>query len=155
MSEYEALNLMYLGFTFNAIYTLGFILFTWLGFRMARNIYEDSSATMLGKVFTSIFCLFVAFFFVQSNMIGGGILQSYTSILVEMDSSSGERLSDYANSPTILGGPVQSMGHAERLAGRLGGDRESASRPAVRFGRFPGRLRGQLRCAVLFRLSHL
>ena len=33
MSEYEALNLMYLGFTFNAIYTLGFILFTWLGFR--------------------------------------------------------------------------------------------------------------------------
>ena len=55
MSEYEALNLMYLGFTFNAIYTLGFILFTWLGFRMARNIYEDSTATMLGKVFTTIF----------------------------------------------------------------------------------------------------
>ena len=107
MSEYEALNLMYLGFTFNAIYTLGFILFTWLGFRMARNIYEDTTATMLGKAFTTIFCLFVAFFFVQSNMIGGGILQSYTSILVEMDSSSGERLSDYANSPTILGGPVQ------------------------------------------------
>ena len=49
MSEYEALNLMYLGFTFNAIYTLGFILFTWLGFRMARNIYEDTTATMLGK----------------------------------------------------------------------------------------------------------
>ncbi len=80
MSEFEALNLMYLGFTFNALYTLGFILFTWLGFRMARNIYEDTSATMLGKVFTSIYCLFVAFFFIQSNMIGGGILQSYTEI---------------------------------------------------------------------------
>ena len=40
-------------------------------------------------------------------MIGGGILQSYTSILVEMGSASGERLSAYANSPTILGGPVQ------------------------------------------------
>ena len=107
MSEYEALNLMYMGFTFNALYTLGFILFTWLGFRMARNIYEDSTATMLGKVFTTVFCLFVAFFFVQSNMIGGGILQSYTSILVEMGSASGESLSAYANSPTILGGPVQ------------------------------------------------
>jgi len=34
-------------------------------------------------------------------------LQSYTSILVEMGSASGERLSAYANSPTILGGPVQ------------------------------------------------
>ena len=109
MSEYEALNLMYMGFTFNALYTLGFILFTWLGFRMARNIYEDSTSTTLGKVFTTIFCLFVAFFFIQSNIIGGGILQSYTSILVEMDSSSGDRLSAYANSPTILGGPVQTM----------------------------------------------
>ena len=109
MSEYEALNLMYMGFTFNAIYTLGFILLTWLGFRMARNIYEDSSATLIGRVFTTIFCLFVAFFFIHSNMIGGGILQSYTSILVEMDSPSGERLSAYANSPTILGGPVQAI----------------------------------------------
>ena len=107
MSEYEALNLMYLGFTFNAIYTIGFILFTWLGFRMARNIYEDSTSTMLGKVFTTVFCLFVAFFFIQSNMIGGGILQSYSSILVEMGSPSGDRLSAYANSPTIIGGPVQ------------------------------------------------
>ena len=107
MSEYEALNLMYMGFTFNALYTIGFILFTWLGFRMARNIYEDTTATMLGKVFTTVFCLFVAFFFIQSNMIGGGILQSYTSILVDMGSASGERLSAYANSPTILGGPVQ------------------------------------------------
>ena len=111
MSEFEALNLMYLGFTFNALYTLGFILFTWLGFRIARNIYEDTSATMLGKVFTSIYCLFVAFFFIQSNMIGGGILQSYTEILVEMGSSSGERLSSYADSPTILGGPVQTIFH--------------------------------------------
>tara|TARA_B100001939_G_C16498908_1_gene428689 strand:+ start:113 stop:496 length:384 start_codon:yes stop_codon:yes gene_type:complete len=109
MTEYEVLNLMYMGFTFNAIYTLGFILFTWLGFRMARNIYEDSTATMLGKVFTTIFCLFVAFFFIQSNMIGGGILQSYSSILVEMGSPSGERLSTYASSPTILGGPVQAI----------------------------------------------
>ena len=109
MTEYEALNLMYVGFVFNGIYTLGFILFTWLGFRMARNIYEDASASMLGKVFTSIFCLFVAFFFVQSNMIGGGILQSYTAALVDMGSSSGDRLSEYANSPTILGGPVQTI----------------------------------------------
>ena len=111
MSEYEALNLMYLGFAFNALYTLGYILLTWLGFRMARSMYDDSSPNTLGKIFTSIFCLFVALFFIQSNMIGGGILQSYTSILVDMGSSSGERLSSYANSPTMLGGPVQTVFH--------------------------------------------
>ena len=111
MSEYEALNLMYLGFAFNALYTLGYILLTWLGFRMARSIYEDVSANIFGKIFTSIFCLFVALFFIQSNMIGGGILQSYTTILVDMGSSSGERLSSYANSPTMLGGPVQTVFH--------------------------------------------
>ncbi len=111
MSEYETLNLMYMGFTFNAIYTLGYILLTWLGFRMARNIYEDSSANVIGKVFTSIFCLFVALFFIQSNMIGGGILQSYTSTLVDMGSSAGQRLSSYASSPTMLGGNIQTIFH--------------------------------------------
>ena len=86
---------------------------------MARNIYEDSAATMIGKLFTTIFCLFVAFFFIQSNMIGGGILQSYTSILVDMGSASGERLSAYANSPTILGGPVQTIFQVFILAFQL------------------------------------
>ena len=109
MTEYQLLNLMYLGFVFNAMYSVGFILFTWLGFRMARNIYEDSNAAISGKVFTTIYCLFVAFFFFQSNQIGGNILSEYTSQLVEIGSSSGERLSAYANSPTILGGPVQTV----------------------------------------------
>ena len=41
-------------------------------------------------------------------MIGGNILTEYTAQLVErIGSSSGERLSEYASSPTILGGPVQ------------------------------------------------
>ena len=109
MSEYEILNLMYLGFTFNAMYSVGFILFTWLGFRMARNIYEDPNAAMIGKVFTTIYCVFVAFFFFQSNQIGGGILNSYTTMLVDIGSSAGDRLSVYAESPTILGGPVQTI----------------------------------------------
>ena len=111
MSEYETLNLMYLGFSFNALYTLGYILLTWLGFRMARSIYDEPSTNILGKIFTSIFCVFVALFFIQSNMIGGGILQAYTSVLVDMGSSSGERLSSYANSPTMLGGPIQTTFH--------------------------------------------
>ena len=30
MSEYEALNLMYMGFTFNALYTIYFIYVAWI-----------------------------------------------------------------------------------------------------------------------------
>ena len=63
MSEYEALNLMYMGFTFNALYTLGFILFTWLGFRMARNIYEDTSAKYRQDtyIYILLICCFLLF----------------------------------------------------------------------------------------------
>ena len=59
MSEYEALNLMYLGFAFNALYTLGYILLTWLGFRMANNIYNSPDANMAAKIFTSVYCVLV------------------------------------------------------------------------------------------------
>ena len=107
MNEYEILSLMYMGFIFNATYFVGFVLFTWLGFRMARNIYEDANAAMIGKVFTTIYCIFVALFFFQSNLIGGSLLTEYTAQLVDIGSASGDRLSEYANSPTIIGGPVQ------------------------------------------------
>ena len=98
-----------MGFIFNATYFVGFVLFTWLGFRMARNIYEDANAAMIGKVFTTIYCIFVALFFFQSNLIGGSLLTEYTAQLVDIGSASGDRLSDYANSPTIIGGPVQAV----------------------------------------------
>ena len=81
MSEYEALNLMYMGFTFNALYTLGFILFKWHHLEWQEIFMKTQQQLCLDKVFTTVFCLLHAFFFVQSNMIGGGILQSYTSIL--------------------------------------------------------------------------
>ena len=109
MNEYELLSLMYMGFAFNAMYFVGFVLLTWLGFRMARTIYDDSSATLSAKVFTSIFVMFVAFFFFQSNQVGGGILSTYAAQLVEIGSSSGERLTAFANSPTVLDGPLQSI----------------------------------------------
>jgi hypothetical protein len=35
---------------------------TWLGFRMANNVRNAPDANMVGKVFTSVFCLFVAAF---------------------------------------------------------------------------------------------
>ena len=61
---------------------------------------------LCGKEFTTVFCLFVAFFFVQSNMIGGGILHLIRQFWLKWVQ---HLVIDFcfANSPTILGGPVQ------------------------------------------------
>ena len=109
MTEYQLLNLMYLGFVQNAVYFVAMVLLTWLGFRMARNIYEDPNANIIGKVLTTIFCFFVAFFFFNINQIGGGILNSYTAQLIEIGAESGNRLRAIADSLGGPGGTLQTL----------------------------------------------
>ena len=109
MTEYQVLNLMQVGFIQNAMYFVGMVLMTWLGFRMANNVRNAPDANMLGKVFTSVFCLFVAAFMFQVNQIGGAILNSNVDLLVEMGAASGQRMSEYTNAPLIVGGSVQTI----------------------------------------------
>ena len=109
MTEYQLLNLMYLGFVQNAVYFVAMVLLTWLGFRMARNIYEDPNANIIGKVLTTIFCFFVAFFFFNINQIGGGVLDSYTAQLIEIGAESGNRLRAIADSLGGPGGTLQTL----------------------------------------------
>ena len=109
MTEYQVLNLMQVGFIQNAMYFVGMVLMTWLGFRMANNVRNAPDANMLGKVFTSVFCLFVAAFMFQVNQIGGAILNSNVDLLVEMGAASGQRMSEYMNAPLIVGGSVQTI----------------------------------------------
>ena len=103
MTEYQVLNLMQVGFIQNAMYFVGMVLMTWLGFRMANNVRNAPDANMVGKVFTSVFCLFVAAFMFQVNQIGGAILSSNVDLLVEMGAESGERMSAYMDAPLIVG----------------------------------------------------
>ena len=112
MTEYQILNLMYLAFISNAMYFVGMVLFTWLGFRMANNVRQQDNAPLLGKVFTSIFCLFVGFLFFNTSQIGGGILGSYVAQLLEMGAASGDRLAVISDSPAVIGGAIQSAFHA-------------------------------------------
>ena len=112
MTEYQILNLMYLAFISNAMYFVGMVLFTWLGFRMANNVRQQDNAPLLGKVFTSIFCLFVGFLFFNTSQIGGGILGSYVAQLLEMGAASGDRLAVISESPAVIGGAIQSAFHA-------------------------------------------
>ena len=59
MTEYQIFNMMYVGFISNSMYFVGLVLLTWLGFRMANNIYNSPDANMAAKIFTSIYCVLV------------------------------------------------------------------------------------------------
>ena len=108
MTEYQILNLMHVGFIQNAMYFVGMVLMTWLAFRMCNNVRSNPNTNMAGKVFTSVFCLFVALFMTQTNAIGGSILASSVASLVDVGAASADRLSEHLSSPMIIGGPVQS-----------------------------------------------
>ena len=38
MTEYQIMNMMYVGFISNSMYFVGCVLLTWLGFRMAKRL---------------------------------------------------------------------------------------------------------------------
>ena len=107
MTEYQIFNMMYVGFISNSMYFVGMVLLTWLGFRMANNIYNSPDANMLGKVFTSVFCIFVAAFMFGVNQIGGSILESAVMNLSEIGAPSAERMAAYLDFPLVVGAPLQ------------------------------------------------
>ncbi len=109
MTEYQVLNLMQVGFIQNAMYFVGMVLMTWLAFRMCNNVRSNPNSNMLAKVFTSVFCLFVAAFMHQVNQIGGAILGSNVALLVDMGAASGERMAAYMDAPLIVGGSIQAL----------------------------------------------
>ena len=108
MTEYQVLNLMQVSFIQNSMYFVGMVLMTWLAFRMCNNVRNNPNVN-LGKLFTSIFCVFVAAFMFQVNQIGGAILNSNVALLVDMGAASGDRMAAYLDAPLIVGGPVQTV----------------------------------------------
>ena len=109
MTEYQVLNLMQISFIQNAMYFVGMVLMTWLGFRMCNNVRNQPNSNMAGKVFTSVYCLFVAAFMFQVNQIGGAILASNVDLLVAMGAASGDRMAAYVDAPLIVGGGIQTL----------------------------------------------
>ena len=62
MTEYQILNMMHVGFIQNAMYFVGMVLMTWLAFSMCNNVINNPNTNMTGKLFTSIFYVFVLLF---------------------------------------------------------------------------------------------
>ena len=76
MTEYQIFNMMYVGFISNSMYFVGMVLLTWLGFRMANNIYNNSDANMAAKLFTSVYYVFVGIMLFYTQQIGAAILET-------------------------------------------------------------------------------
>ena len=109
MTEYQIFNLMYVGFISNSMYFVGMVLLTWLGFRMANNIFNSTDVNMAAKVFTSIYCVLVGIMLFYTQQIGAAILETAANSLVAIEAASAERMSTYPNSPLSVGGPVQTF----------------------------------------------
>ncbi len=109
MTEYQIFNLMYVGFISNSMYFVGMVLLTWLGFRMANNIFNSNDVNMTAKVFTSIYCVLVGIMLFYTQQIGAAILETAANNLVAIEAASAERMSTYPNSPLSVGGPVQTF----------------------------------------------
>jgi len=109
MDEVQIYNTMYLGFISNSMYFVGMVLLTWLGFRMANNIYNSPDANMAAKLFTSVYCVLVGVMFFYTQQIGAAILETASSSLTEIKAPSAERMAKYPDSPLSIGGPVQTF----------------------------------------------
>ena len=110
MTEYQIFNMMYVGFISNSMYFVGMVLLTWLGFRMANNIYNSSDANMAAKLFTSVYCVLVAAMLFYTQQIGAAILNTAVENLgVNGFSESAERMTQYVDDPLTIGGTVQTL----------------------------------------------
>ena len=109
MTEYQIFNLMYVGFISNSMYFVGMVLLTWLGFRMANNIYNNSEANLAAKVFTSLYCVLVALMMFNVQQIGAAILGTAVMQLGEIGAESATRMQVYVDHPLRIGGTVQSL----------------------------------------------
>ena len=93
MSEYEYLNLFYIFLISNAMYFVGFAIFTWLGFRFANAIYQgDAGDNVVGKIFATAYCVLVAASFTNSGLIAGYVFESYTASICAIEGASCGRL---------------------------------------------------------------
>ena len=109
MTEYQIFNMMYVGFISNSMYFVGLVLLTWLGFRMANNIYNSPDANMAAKIFTSVYCILVGVQLFYTQQIGAAILSTAVTSLGDIGAASAERMTTYTDSPLSIGGTMQTL----------------------------------------------
>ena len=77
MNEMAVWNGMNTAFISNAIFFAACAFLIWVGFRFTSRIYYDGDVNLLGKIFTSLFCLSIAFFTLVTMSQGQNIALGY------------------------------------------------------------------------------
>ena len=75
MSELDMWNILAAFMSGNAIWFLGYVVATWLGFRMTNNIYASGGGPIVGKILVSIYCLSVSAFMCVLMVNTNGLLR--------------------------------------------------------------------------------
>ena len=113
MTELEIWNVMQMGLISNAMYFVGMVLMTWLGFRFAAKMREEQNSELVGKILVSAFYLMVGLSFFNVNMIAGDIISTaaYSMAELEVKSPAAINLIEISNSPANPGNPLTYVFH--------------------------------------------
>ena len=109
MNEMAIWNGMSSAFISNAIFFAACAFLIWVGFRFTSRIYYDGDVNLLGKIFTTLFCLSIVLFtlgtMVQGQNIALGYSNAFSALSAVQDiSSNAENFISMADGKL---GPVQ------------------------------------------------
>ena len=79
MNEMAIWNGMSSAFIRNAIFFAACAFLIWVGFRFTSRIYFDGDVNLLGKIFTTLFCLSIALFTLGTMAQGQNIALGYSN----------------------------------------------------------------------------
>ena len=79
MNEMAIWNGMSSAFISNAIFFAACAFLIWVGFRFTSRIYYDGDVNLLGKIFTTLFCLSIALFTLGTMVQGQNIAFGYAN----------------------------------------------------------------------------
>ena len=113
MTEMQIWNIMQMGLISNAMYFVGMVLMTWLGFRFAAKMREEQNAELVGKILVSAFYVMVGLSFFNVNMIAGDIISTAANSMAELEvrSPAAINLIEISNSPSNTGNPLTYVFH--------------------------------------------
>jgi hypothetical protein len=107
-TEAQIWELFYAGLTPNAMFMVAMVLLTWLGFRFAAAISNDSNTPLMAKILSSAYFVIIAMMFYSVAEIGGIMASAAAdsfAMLPEM-SSRAQAFIERVEAGQIPGGPL-------------------------------------------------
>ncbi|MAQ98414.1 MAG: hypothetical protein CMD50_03910 [Gammaproteobacteria bacterium] len=109
MNEVAVWNMLSTAFISNAIFFAACAFLIWVGFRFTSRIYYEGNVNVLGKMFTTLFCLsvgaFTLFTMAQGAQLQSGTANAFEALALTQDiSDNAQGLIDTSDGKL---GPVQ------------------------------------------------